>query len=101
MPLRRFLSFLALALLATPAIAVGQGTGVIRGRVTDATTGSPLNGVQLSVDGTRLGAQSNSDGIYSISGVPLGAQSITARRVGYSLQRAFRASALRSPSALA
>ena len=88
MPLRRFLSFLALALLATPAIAVGQGTGSIRGRVTDATTGSPLNGVQLSVDGTRLGAQSNSDGIYSISGVPLGAQSITARRVGYSLQRA-------------
>jgi TonB-linked SusC/RagA family outer membrane protein len=87
MHLRRVLSVLALALLATPGLAVGQSTGIIRGRITDATTGAPLAGVQLNVDGTRLGAQSGSDGNYTIGGVPLGTQSLVARRVGYTLQR--------------
>ncbi|MEO8193128.1 MAG: SusC/RagA family TonB-linked outer membrane protein [Gemmatimonadales bacterium] len=88
MPLRRVLGLLALALFSFPALAVGQGTGVIRGRVTDAANGGPLASVQISVDGTRAGAQSRSDGTYTITGAPSGAQSLTARRVGYAPVRA-------------
>jgi TonB-linked SusC/RagA family outer membrane protein len=88
MPLRRFLVSLVLALLVSPAIAAAQGTGIISGHVRDARSGQPLVGVQVSVDGTRLGAATNSNGDYTITGVPSGSQSIVARRVGYTPVRA-------------
>jgi len=84
MPLRRFVSYLALALFAFPALAVGQGTGTITGRITDAQSGTALAAVQVRVDGTTIGSQTRSDGTYTISGAPSGAQFLTARRVGYS-----------------
>ena len=87
MPLRRVLSFLALALLACPALAVGQGTGIIRGRISDAATGAPLAGVQIRVDGTTVGAQTGTDGTYTIVGIPTGSQSLSTRRLGYAPQR--------------
>ncbi|HEX6575892.1 MAG TPA: carboxypeptidase-like regulatory domain-containing protein, partial [Gemmatimonadaceae bacterium] len=86
--MRRFLGSLALALLLSPAIASAQSTGTVRGRVTESKSNLPLAGVQVSVDGTRLGAQTSSDGTYTITGVPAGPQTLTARRVGYSPQKA-------------
>ena len=88
MPLRRFLGSLAFALLLSPAIASAQNTGTVRGRVTESKSNLPLAGVQVSVDGTRLGTQSSTDGSYTITGVPTGQQTLTARRVGYSPQKA-------------
>lgn len=87
MLLRRGLSFFALALLAFPSLAVGQGTGTIRGRVSDAATAAPLASVQIRVDGTTLGALSRADGAYTITGVPAGSQFVSTRRVGYSPER--------------
>ena len=87
MPLRRVLALLALALLASPTLAFGQGTGVIRGRISDAATGELLSGVQIRVDGTTIGAQTGSDGTYTISGAPAGSQFITTRRIGYAPER--------------
>jgi TonB-linked SusC/RagA family outer membrane protein len=88
MPLRRVLTFLAFALLASPALAVAQGTGIIRGRVTDASSGAPLSGVQVRVDGTTIGAQTGADGTYTITGAPTGSRVLSTRRLGYSPQRA-------------
>jgi len=88
MALRRVLSFLALALLVCPAVAAAQGSGTIRGRVTDATTGSPLAGVQVRVEGTTVGALTGPDGTYTIGGVPPGSRFVSTRRVGYSPDRA-------------
>lgn len=87
MPWRRVLKVLAFALLASPAVATAQMTGTISGRVTDATSRAPLTGVQINVNGTRIGAQSGPDGTYTIRSVPAGAQSLTARRVGYTPAR--------------
>jgi len=87
MPLRRVLSFLAFTLLASPALAVAQGSGAIRGRISDAATGAPLAGVQIRVEGTTVGAQTGADGTYAIVGVPAGSQSVSTRRVGYAPQR--------------
>lgn len=88
MPLCRVLSFLVLALLASPGLAAGQGTGIIRGRITDAATGAPLLGVQVRVEGTAVGAQTAADGTYAIVGVPPGSRVVTTRRVGYAPARA-------------
>jgi len=87
MKLHRVLRFLALALLASPSFAAGQGAGIIRGRVTDAATGEPLAGVMVRVEGTTIGAQTNAEGNYSIVGVAPGPQSVSTRRLGYAPQR--------------
>jgi TonB-linked SusC/RagA family outer membrane protein len=83
MPLRGVIGFLALALVGSPALALGQGTGNIRGRATDAGTGGPVPAVQISVEGTSFGAQTTDDGSYSIQNVPAGAHVLVTRRVGY------------------
>ena len=81
MPLRRVLSFLAITLLASPALAVAQGSGTIRGRISDAATGAPLAGVQIRVEGTTIGAQTGADGTYAIVGVPAGSQPVSTRSI--------------------
>ena len=88
MRLRRVLSFLALALLASPGLASAQGTGIIRGRITDAATGQPLTGVAIRVDGTAIGALTGADGTYTITGAPTGSRVLSTRRLGYAPQRA-------------
>lgn len=87
MPLRRVLSCLALALLMSPAIAAGQGSSIIRGRITDAATGAPLVGVQVRVEGTAIGAMTGADGTYTISGAPAGSRVLSTRRLGYAPAR--------------
>lgn len=82
----RSLRWFVLGLVLFPAVAVGQGT--VRGRTTDAATGAALPNVQVRVEGTALGAQSNAEGEYTIGGVPGGTHTLSARRVGYAPEQA-------------
>src|SRR5437762_1173373 len=59
-------------------------TGTITGRVVDATTQQPVADVNVFVEGTRRGAVSGADGTFTIGGVPSGAQTVRARRIGFS-----------------
>ena len=80
----RFLSLCAIALfLSFGSEAFAQGSGQIRGQVTDAETGEPLPGVNVTVVGTQRGAVTNAEGQYAIINVPVGTQSIRASFVGY------------------
>src|SRR5437016_10187836 len=78
----------ALAAGAAIAVCVGapralaQGTGTIRGKVTDALTKRPVDGVQVYVAGTELGTLTNADGRYQFS-VRAGDAQLRSRRVGY------------------
>jgi TonB-linked SusC/RagA family outer membrane protein len=83
----RVMRFLALTLLACPALAAGQGAGIIRGRISDAATGAPLAGVSVRVDETTVGALTNTDGTYTITGAPAGSRFLSTRRLGYAPQR--------------
>jgi TonB-linked SusC/RagA family outer membrane protein len=62
-------------------------SGVLTGGVTDSATRRPLQGVQIQIEGTGLGAVTDVSGHYRISGVPAGAFTVTARRLGYSASR--------------
>lgn len=58
-------------------------TGKIAGIVTDNTTGEPLPGANIVVDGTLLGAVTNLDGQYTILLVPPGTYNIHVSYIGY------------------
>ncbi|MGQ0646419.1 MAG: SusC/RagA family TonB-linked outer membrane protein [Gemmatimonadaceae bacterium] len=78
---------MSLFALSVPALAAAAPepdlTGTVRGRITDRGTGTSLVGVQVQVVGTRLGAMTDAQGRYVIAQVPAGAQSITARMLGF------------------
>jgi TonB-dependent SusC/RagA subfamily outer membrane receptor len=76
---------LALAFITTPTLAAAQGTGTVRGRVTDAAANRGIGDVTVTVTGTRLGAMTGPDGAYTLTAVPAGSRTITARRLGYQL----------------
>ena len=74
---------LALALSTAPALLMAQATGTVRGRVTDASAARGIPDVQVMVTGTRIGSVTGTDGAYTLTAVPSGTRSITARRLGY------------------
>jgi len=72
------------ALLAGLALPLCSQTGAkIEGIVTDASSGAPIQGVQVGVEGTRLGNVTSADGYYFILNLPVGLRSITFRHTGY------------------
>lgn len=80
---RTFLAFVVgLVALALPAVAKAQ-TGKITGVVTDAGTGQPIEGAQVFIQGTGLGAITQSNGRFFIISVPPGTYTVAARRLGY------------------
>ncbi len=71
------------ALAALIAATAWAGTtGKLSGVVTD-TDGQPIPGAAVTVDGTRLGASTDTDGRYIVLQVPPGDHSITAQIIGF------------------
>lgn len=79
---------MAAGVLATAAPAMAQGTGTIRGVVTEEGTGTPIMGVQIHVLGTRLIGITDENGAYQIGNVPVGTVDLRVRMIGYSRQAA-------------
>jgi len=79
------IALFALALVVAPP-AAAQSTGRVAGQVTDASD-TPIEGVNVVVDGTTRGAATDPDGRFRINGVPTGKQTIVARFVGYRTAR--------------
>ena len=76
-----FRLFLALLFCATAVFA--QTAGKIEGIARDKDTGGPLRGVQVLIDGTRLGNVTNDDGYYFILNVPVGLRTVKFAYTGY------------------
>ena len=80
--------FLTLIVL-TSFSAFAQSTQIIRGRVTDGTTGTPLIGVsvRIPVDSIKsLGAATDMEGNFRIQQVPLGRQTVIVSYISYETQ---------------
>lgn len=75
------ISVFALSLL--PSRVLAGTTGKIMGRVTDASDGSGLVGVNVVIEGENLGAASGEDGEYFIINVPVGVYTLQAQYIGY------------------
>ena len=75
--------FLVLCLWAMVPVAGGQ---ILRGFVADASTGEPLEGVNIALtrtDGVLFGAASNSDGLYLVPRLTPGQYVLAVTYVGY------------------
>jgi len=57
--------------------------GTVTGKVTEADTGNPLEGANIVVEGTQLGAASDANGMYRISNIPNGTYTISADVIGF------------------
>lgn len=71
-----------LLLAVVPSVAHAQ-RGKLTGVVTDATSGAPIDGVQIVVEGTGLGVLTQENGRFFILNLPVGTFAVTARRIGY------------------
>src|SRR5437867_1486252 len=69
-------------LCAGAAVAAAQRTGSVRGTVTDAVTGRPVDGAQVTVVGTEIGTLTNAAGQFQFNVQP-GSITLRTRRVGY------------------
>lgn len=73
----------AVAMTLIPSFVAAQGTGRIRGHVTDADDKSALPSVQISVANSTTGAVTTAGGTFVINGVPAGTVTLRVRRIGY------------------
>jgi len=81
----RLLPGLALILssLGAPGLAAAQATGSIRGNVTEAGTGRPLQGVQVTVRDGQRGTMSDARGQFVILNVPIGEAMVRVESIGF------------------
>jgi TonB-linked SusC/RagA family outer membrane protein len=77
---------LALCALAAP-IAVRAQQGTVTGRITAAGSSEPLADARVMVVNTSVSAIANTDGRYTLRGVPVGTAEIRVLRVGYAEQK--------------
>src|SRR5436190_3988823 len=80
--LRRSAAIAAL-LFSIPRALGAQAAGVVRGRVVESNGGRAIPDAQVMIVGTRLSVLSSATGEFTLSGVPLGARELSARRLGY------------------
>ena len=73
-----FILFLLLFRIDTLSAAISIG-----GTIADKSSGEPLIGATIMLQGTKLGAKTNKTGFYSIQNVPVGEYTIIARYLGY------------------
>jgi TonB-dependent receptor len=78
------LSTLVVALVfLTVQLALAVGSGTVSGRVSDKSTGDPLPGANVTIEGTSVGASTDLDGKFSLKNVPAGKQSMRVTYIGY------------------
>jgi len=84
---KNWLLILLLALIFAPVSQVlASGGGSISGRIQDAGTMEALPGVNVVLDGTRLGAAADAEGYFVIHDIPVGAYRLHIRMVGYKVK---------------
>ena len=81
---RLLLVFMMLPMMLLCITAMAQDK-VVTGKVTDSKDGTPVQGVSVTVKGTKLGVQTGSDGSFKIK-VPSSATTFVVSSIGYANQ---------------
>ncbi|MDQ1266555.1 MAG: hypothetical protein QG635_1707, partial [Bacteroidota bacterium] len=72
-------------IMSKSSFIYGQETavGIISGKIADKETLQPLPGATIRLNGAKLGAVSNREGIYAIDNVPVGRYTVEVKILGY------------------
>ncbi len=81
--MKRFLLYAISLSLFSYQIVFAGSTGKLTGKVTDKATGELLPFVNITIEGTNLGAATDIDGNYVILNIPPGKYNIKAQYIGY------------------
>ena len=84
MKIKRLLLALTLPMMLLCMTAMAQDK-VVTGKVTDSKDGTSIQGVSVTVKGTKLGVQTNADGNFKIK-VPASATTLVISSIGYAGQ---------------
>lgn len=74
---------IALILILISSKTVLAQTGRITGKVIEKSTGEPLTGVSVGIQGTTKGAMSDINGVYIINGLHPGKHTVVFRYIGF------------------
>jgi len=81
-----YVAGLLVLLFTVPALPgarlAAQTTGSVRGTVTGSAQ-QPLAAAQVVVAGTLVGGRTNAGGVYTLTGVPVGPQTVRVQMIGY------------------
>ncbi|MCU0326770.1 MAG: TonB-dependent receptor, partial [Spirosomaceae bacterium] len=72
-----------------PLFVAAQRTGEIQGSIKDRKTQEALIGVAVQIEGLQRGTQTDIDGNFKLTGVPVGSYNIKTSLVGYKSQTKF------------
>lgn len=79
----RYTRVILLALFLLPTFIYASTTGKLSGIVLDKSSNDPLVGVNVTLEGTTLGASTDLDGYYVILNVPAGIYTVNFSYIGY------------------
>lgn len=80
--LRQATALLVALVVSLPALLQAQQPRAVTGIITEASTGQPLAGVQVTVKGTTIGTLSGGDGRFNVR-VPAGSNTLVFTSIGY------------------
>ena len=72
-----------LTLSFLPAAGLAQQGGNLTGQIVDATNAAPINGAQVSVEGTSRGGLTQGNGRYLLTSIPAGTYTVRVTYIGY------------------
>jgi TonB-linked SusC/RagA family outer membrane protein len=81
--MKKQLSLLFVLLLLLPCSVAWAQTGTVEGQVTDSTSGDPIPGANVLLEGTNYGASTDVNGSYTIEGVEPGTYTLNVSFVGF------------------
>ncbi len=87
--IRRFASLVIITVFTIifSTSVLSQQTGGITGTVTDGVTGNPLQGANVSLDGTPLNTQTDRSGKFQLLNIPGGAKTISISYLGFETKK--------------
>ncbi|MBN8706642.1 MAG: von Willebrand factor type A domain-containing protein [Bacteroidetes bacterium] len=74
---------LSLFIFSFLTISCFSGTGILKGKISDVSTGTVLDSVKLTLNGSKLSLVSARNGVYSFNGIPEGIYTLSVSSPGY------------------